>query len=515
MAGVMMITVLTTTPDCFAQDFETVLMPGKVIGGHAEIEAECSSCHVMFDKTAQRQRCMDCHEEVAADIAAKTGFHGLQAAANIDQCASCHTDHEGRDAVIVDLDADAFDHAFTDFALDGAHLDTSCKDCHADDKKYRTAPSDCAACHRDDTPHAESLDDDCGACHKSTEWSFARFDHDTTNYALLGKHQDTACLDCHEDHTFVGAPRTCYGCHQSDDAHDGRSGQKCESCHNPRDWHDSSFDHFRDTDFPLQNKHAGLQCTDCHSDKPFDDQLEMKCVGCHREDDAHKQHYGDECQSCHDSDEWQSSFFNHDDDTTYKLAGLHREVVCVDCHIEPIFEVKLETSCDACHGTKDPHEGLLGTSCESCHTEAKWQDPLFFDHDLTEFPLLGAHATTECDGCHVGHAFANDDTACASCHRDDDTHSGNLGTRCDTCHNPVAWDLWLFDHATQSDFALTGAHQGVACNDCHRSSLEKIRKIGGSCRDCHRSDDIHDGEFGTDCGRCHTVESFLEVRSLQ
>jgi hypothetical protein len=62
---------------------------------------------------------------------------------------------------------------------------------------------------------------------------------------------------------------------------------------------------------------------------------------------------------------------------------------------------------------------------------------------------------------------------------------------------------------------LTGAHIGVVCEDCHRSSLAKMKLTNGSCGDCHRADDIHDGEFGPDCGRCHGADSFTEVRAIQ
>jgi hypothetical protein len=55
----------------------------------------------------------------------------------------------------------------------------------------------------------------------------------------------------------------------------------------------------------------------------------------------------------------------------------------------------------------------------------------------------------------------------------------------------------------------------VACDDCHRSSLDAMQNLGNSCGSCHRADDVHDGEFGADCGRCHADNSFKEVRSLQ
>ena len=42
---------------------ETLVMPGDVIEGHAEVEAECSSCHEAFKRSKQRALCMDCHED--------------------------------------------------------------------------------------------------------------------------------------------------------------------------------------------------------------------------------------------------------------------------------------------------------------------------------------------------------------------------------------------------------------------------------------------------------------------
>jgi hypothetical protein len=83
------------------------------------------------------------------------------------------------------------------------------------------------------------------------------------------------------------------------------------------------------------------------------------------------------------------------------------------------------------------------------------------------------------------------------------------------CHNPVAWQQWIFDHNLQTSFSLDGAHEQVLCESCHRSSLSMQLNLGRYCGDCHKSDDIHDGEFGPDCGRCHTSDSFRDVRAIQ
>ncbi len=508
-------TLATITCSTSYAQIETLVMPGEVIQGHAELETECSNCHKAFDRAKQRVLCLDCHEDVAADVDAVAGYHGLFDAARADECSSCHTEHKGRDADVINLHEASFDHSFTDFELSGGHLEPPCSACHLPDALHREAPGECNDCHDDDDVHHATLGEDCATCHQPTEWTDATFDHDTTDYPLLGKHQETACLDCHEDATYQNAPTTCFGCHAEDDSHDGRSGDQCENCHNPSDWNDSSFDHARDTEFLLDGKHAPLSCNDCHSEHPFQDTMQMACVSCHLEDDEHDGHNGESCDTCHTTADWPEVAFDHDRDTDYELRGSHQTIACADCHVEAIFEVALETGCNSCHSEDEVHEGALGTQCAYCHAEVEWQDPVFFDHDLTDFPRLGSHREPVCDDCHATQVFTDTDSDCTSCHAEDDPHDGHFDSACGACHNPVAWDIWLFDHNTQTEFALQGAHVTVACDDCHRSSLSKMQSIDGSCQSCHRADDIHDGEFGSDCGRCHSADSFEEVRSLQ
>ncbi len=513
--GLLTMMALLTSHETMAQDIETLVMPGEVVNAHADLESECSSCHKMFDKQRQRQLCLDCHEEVADDLSQRNGYHGLRSEIGESQCSSCHTDHEGRDAVIVVMDEDTFDHGFTDFELNDAHADASCKDCHEPDTKHRDAGPDCIDCHREDEPHENTMGSECATCHQSETWLEAEFDHDTTNFLLLGKHRQSECLDCHENRTFAKPATSCFGCHAEDDAHNGRSGDACENCHNPTDWSDSSFDHSRDTDFRLTGRHADLLCADCHSNHPFEDEMSDTCVSCHSHDDEHDKHRGDQCNNCHSNSDWARPLFDHDKDTAYRLIGGHQSVTCNDCHVEPIFDVALTTTCESCHLDDDAHEKSLGTQCENCHTEVNWQDPLFFDHDLSAFPLLGKHAEAECKDCHSSQVFPDTQSDCISCHRDDDSHRGKFDDRCASCHNPVAWDAWDFDHQVNTNFPLHGAHTDIACNDCHRSALVTMSALGSNCGSCHRASDLHDGEFGPDCGRCHSENSFSDVRSVQ
>ena len=515
VAGAVMVTTLLSMQAANATGIETLVMPGEVVSSHADSESECSSCHVSFDREGQRALCLDCHEDVASDIAGKQGYHGLFDDAWEQDCASCHTDHEGRDADIVRLNPITFDHAFTDFPLRGSHEEQECDGCHTAESKHREAPSDCFSCHEEDNVHGETMGTDCGDCHTESEWLEVEFDHDTTDYPLVGKHAETACLDCHEDQTFQQTLETCFGCHEKDDSHQGRSGNECENCHNPTSWTDTSFDHARDTEFDLTGGHAELTCDDCHSDDPFSDQLEVACVSCHLEVDEHDGHFGDQCDSCHVTSAWTDLAFDHDVDTEHPLLGAHAIIECTECHIQPIFEFELLTACNDCHDSDDPHEGDQGIECNDCHNEETWQDKVFFDHELTRFPLLGKHDEAECDGCHDSHVFSDASTSCVDCHREEDPHEGRFYEQCADCHTPIDWDKWRFDHDVRTSFPLEGAHVRVSCNDCHRQTLDVLENLGGRCGDCHRADDIHDGEFGNDCARCHSSDNFHEVRSIQ
>ena len=60
----------------FASGLETLLMPGRVIEGHAEIEKDCNACHDTRSEQATAQLCTSCHEDIGIDRKGSKGFHG-------------------------------------------------------------------------------------------------------------------------------------------------------------------------------------------------------------------------------------------------------------------------------------------------------------------------------------------------------------------------------------------------------------------------------------------------------
>jgi len=515
LTGLTIMLVSISAQRVSAAQIETLIMPGELVRSHADLESECSNCHKVFQKSQQTRLCLDCHEDVASDISGDLGFHGKSGEVNGAECAACHADHLGRDADIDQLDEETFDHDLSDFLLLGSHNDVECVDCHEPDQKYREAPGQCFGCHEEDDSHEGELGESCADCHNEKEWQDVEFDHSQTDFPLEGKHESVTCTDCHGDNVFDGTADDCFSCHEEDDSHDGRSGERCGDCHSPLGWDESSFDHERDTEFARDGAHADLTCDDCHSDEPFSDELDVGCFSCHEEDDNHETHFGDDCAACHTTEEWPAVAFDHDVDTDYVLRGAHDDIECEECHIEPIFDVALESGCNDCHADDDPHEGSQGTDCGSCHNETLWTEDVRFDHDLTGFPLLGNHIDKECDDCHESQVFEDAETDCVGCHSDDDPHEDRFTAACEGCHNPVDWEIWFFDHNTKTDFPLDGAHVTVACDDCHRQTLESMINLAVQCSECHRNNDVHDGEFGGDCGRCHSSQSFKDVESLR
>lgn len=494
-----------------AGSIESLLMPGKVIAGHAKFEEECSRCHDRADRNRQTALCMACHEAVAQDVRTAKGFHGRIPGIATGQCRACHSEHQGRDADIVNLSRPAFDHARTDFALDGAHRAVDCEACHARGKRYREAPSRCIDCHRKDEPHQGRLGSDCGACHEAGAWRPARFDHGKTRFALRDRHAQLPCDACHLGNRYKDTPMQCASCHAPDDVHRGGRGSDCAACHSTAGWKVSKFDHARETGYALDGAHGGLECRACHTTANMKDPLPRECAGCHRRDDAHATRLGDACEKCHVTSDWQRTTFDHARDARFELLGRHAKLGCHACHTDVVARQKLGTACQDCHRTDDVHGGRLGADCARCHGTESWRAGLVFDHDLTEFPLVGLHVAVPCHECHASPGYQGTAQDCFTCHREDDRHQGSLGKDCEACHSPNGWGIWEFDHAKTARFALLGAHARAACADCHKQPPD-IVKLSQDCASCHVQDDVHLGQFGRQCQRCHGTTTFRGAR---
>lgn len=290
----------------------------------AHLKTKCNDCHTQPDAGSPRQfegtdsTCDACHldahggffdDSLTADRVPK---HGA--------CEACHTTTK-----FAEIPAPGFDHErFTDFAVRGAHAQSACASCHplakAPDESGRTFGrveqqfgrfEGCVTCHKD--PHQGLFDgeklpkevdgrSDCARCHVESSFrSFPNgFDHGRwTGFQLVGAHS-LECSACHEPlrvpdavgRTWQAAlGQECSDCHVNPHAgqFDTRGEHRCAQCHTDATETFLSFNHDRDSRFPLREQHADLACSACHksSTSPEGDEvvryrpLGIECVDCH------------------------------------------------------------------------------------------------------------------------------------------------------------------------------------------------------------------------------------------
>ena len=494
-----------------AASVETLLMPGKVSQAHVKQEEHCANCHDRSNTRTQSALCMDCHKDVAEDVRDHKGYHGRMTNAGVGECRACHSEHKGRAADIVQLSRAQFDHHFTDFPLDGAHAPLDCDACHKKGDKWRKAVAACGGCHKADDVHGAQFTQSCGECHDSASWSGGKFDHDKTQFRLSGAHPNVACDGCHVGGRYKPTPKVCVGCHATDDEHRGSRGEDCAKCHVTKEWKTAKYDHLKETGYQLLGVHDRIGCVACHSSGNYKDKIPKDCNGCHQADDTHAARFGPKCSDCHDNEHWQQQNYDHAKRHEFPLTGAHAKIDCYACHTAVVAAQKLPKDCAGCHRSEDPHGGKLKDACDKCHGQQDWRSGLTFDHDLTNFPLLGLHRVVSCAQCHATLAFNGAPATCGECHSHEDVHKGGLGNKCETCHSPNGWPLWAFDHGKQTHFALLGAHAKLQCAACHMQP-PGTTKTSPVCASCHRKDDRHLGEYGEQCDRCHSVETWKNAR---
>jgi hypothetical protein len=391
------------------------------------------------------------------------------------------------------------------------------------------------------------------------------------------------CLSCHSElepriakkkgfHGRLAEPviATCWSCHRE---HQGRNsplipwGPKGQN----------AFDH-RNTGWPLNGHHAKAECQSCHQPKRLVDPLVRAllekqpkrksflglpnlCVSCHA--DEHRGQLGQLCRNCHQETGWRPApGFNHTQDTEYPLLGLHKKVLCKDCHTTAKegflkFLPVDHAGCASCH--RDVHEGKFGARCESCHSESGWKEiksNLKGDRDFhqkTRFPLKGRHQSVECASCHgptPGHPLKLKGLAfstCSACHQDAHLGQMQLLTRakdksCDSCHTEEGFlpTRFTLERHSETLYPLEESHRAVSCEQCHRPEPSLAAKISKPlqqklgklkrrplfslalfdfkrpterCETCHA--DVHEGQFAKKeggCTHCHALTAFTNVR---
>lgn len=496
-------------------------------GAHAN--QPCQSCHIAGNYNLTYSDCYQCHQQdftraIAPDHVKGSFTH---------DCTTCHT--------VLTWKPSTFDHAATNFPLEGAHTTPSCERCHVNGN-YSLKFTDCYQCHQAEYTGVQNpnhvtgnFSRNCSVCHTSNAWKPSQLDHNKTNFPLTGRHAIAPCEQCHIGGNYSITYSDCKQCHEADfnlaktpDHAAGKFDSHCEQCHTTSAWKPSTFSHTA-TAFPLVGAHGSLPCQDCHVNGNYTLRY-TDCWQCHEQTYTSAQnpnHVSAQisrlCLDCHTQSSWRPSTFQHAA-TRFPLTGGHAPLACEQCHVNGNYSLQYQ-DCWQCHEstfnqTTNPNHAQWNMShnCLDCHTENGWR-PATFNHDGTAFPLQGAHTTPPCSACHISGNYQLRYNDCFQCHQSqfnsavNPNHVSNqFPHTCLTCHTQTAWTPSTFDHAS-TQFPLTGAHAAQPCIECHTSGNYNL--IYTDCWQCHSADfnsttnpSHSTNQFSHDCTQCHSLTAW-------
>ena len=251
--------------------------------------------------------------------------------------------------------------------------------------------------------------------------------------------------------------------------------------------------------------------------------------------------FREDCSSCHEAERWSpariDASFNHKK-FGFTLTGAHKDADCLDCHENLAFS-ETKDDCASCH--MDVHRSELGSDCARCHSTRSFIDRIRMvrAHLGTRFPLRAAHASADCDSCHLPAAegslqYLVTDTECEACHLDEyentttvDHVAAGFPTDCSICHAPIGWEISRGDLAGAhrgTAFPLDGAHATLDCVACHvplPDGTPQFIALDTACESCHIDDytnavslDHVTAGFPTDCMVCHNTTAWDNVGNI-
>lgn len=358
-----------------------------LIGGHSGIE--CLNCHSDGFSSITTD-CYSCHKQDYDQ--SQNPNHLIFGFPTT--CEHCHSG--------VSWERNAFNHnAESGFAIEGAHLNILCTDCHVNNQLTGLA-RDCFGCHKEDYNTATNpnhlsnqFELDCLACHSLNSWTPAEFDHNNTDFVLTGAHSSLNCMECHSE-GYSNTPSACWSCHELDyrgteDPNHVSNGydHDCLNCHTTANWSATAGFNHTITNFELTGAHTSLACQVCHSNGYTN--TPMECVACHQQDynQTVDPHHANaqlplSCENCHNTISWKPANWDHDGQYFPVYSGAHREKwdTCSDCHTNSSDYGHF--SCVNCHDHNrsemaEKHKEVNSYSYESnacydCHPDGKSDD---------------------------------------------------------------------------------------------------------------------------------------------
>jgi Cytochrome c7 and related cytochrome c len=292
------------------------------------------------------------------------------------------------------------------------------------------------------SPHGDKFKLECTTCHTIDNWKQIKpmgFNHNKTNFPLLGQHKTISCRNCHKTLIFTQAKGQCASCHT--DIHEGTTGRDCARCHNNNSFIVNNTNIrkiHQQQGFALVGEHASADCNRCHtsaSNLRFNN-IRTNCYSCHQfqynltnKPNHRLSGFGTDCEQCHSmvGRSWNAigKGFNH---SFFPITGMHGVLTCDRCHSDNNYQIKKSPDCLGCHSSKQneaigviPAHGTLMKkySCSDCHNVSGFNNVQFRIHDSWFGIYSGKHrgAWTKCVDCHNNDASFK--ANCRKCHNFD------------------------------------------------------------------------------------------------
>ncbi len=108
------------------------ISPGPLSRPHQSLNGStnCASCHKFGGQAALK--CLECHTEIATRLSSRKGLHATYniPPGSSQECARCHSEHNGEDFPLIKWDIKTFNHKETGYLLEGKHAGLTCNKCH-------------------------------------------------------------------------------------------------------------------------------------------------------------------------------------------------------------------------------------------------------------------------------------------------------------------------------------------------------------------------------------------------
>lgn len=216
--------------------WQHMVSPGELSQGHAKLEDDCAACHTTI-KGVDAGKCIVCHADNKAVLQRQpSAFH-----ADIDSCAACHLEHQGRVPRTAQMDHVALARIGLRQIQDAAAMSDQEREAlvawvqesnaapHAPQLEHEESLLNCVTCHQTKDRHRGLFGNDCAQCHVTAKWTITEYRHPSP--------ASQSCAQCHQ------APPSHYMMHfkmiSMTTAHVEKADvTQCFLCHRSTSWND-------------------------------------------------------------------------------------------------------------------------------------------------------------------------------------------------------------------------------------------------------------------------------------